>query len=106
VGVQEEDECHRSSLEVQILTGSTSLFQSRGSRLQWYFFPCCKSRFHCSTNLYGYNIWSRHKTDGCEDNVPTWEPQRRNLHELYLRICSKGKERVGVQTQNIPLWYK
>jgi hypothetical protein len=33
--------------------------------------------------------------DGCQDNIPTWG-SRRNLHEATIRLCSEGKERVGL----------
>jgi hypothetical protein len=41
--------------------------------------------------------------NGCENNILTRGPGRRNLHEIAQGILVKS---VGVQVEKISLWYK
>jgi hypothetical protein len=46
------------------------------------------------------------RTNGCEDNIPTWRYGRRNLHEAARRILYEGKERIGMQVEKLHVWVK
>jgi hypothetical protein len=44
--------------------------------------------------------------NGCEDNIPTWGSERRNLYQATRRLCCEGKEGVGMQDEKVPVWFK